>query len=152
VGWRNCLGWFPARWRMGRFPVQAARNREIEGPSQQCSSQIPLRCLPGKNPRNTGFRPTSGRMCSDQAFRNCLVSPTLAGGILVPDLGFFNGAPGRLLKLRSCATGFASVNSSLNTMRNLHWQSQWHTLSREFLIAGHFPGAAYWSNNSQDLA
>ena len=114
AGWRNCRGLFPARLWMGRFQVKATRNREIEGPSQQCPSQIPLRCLPGRNPRNTGILPACGRMCSGRAFGEFPGYRRWPPGILVADLAFFNGLPGRLLKLRSCATGFASVNASFD--------------------------------------
>lgn len=46
AGWQSCRESSPAKWMMGRFQERAARTREFEGPSQQCSSQIPLRCLP----------------------------------------------------------------------------------------------------------
>ena len=154
AGWRNCRGLFPARLWMGRFQVKATRNWEIEGPSQQCSSQIPLRCLPGRNPRNTGFRPTSGRICSNHAFRVCLASSTLADGILVPCLAFFNGLPFREKKLRLCATGSASVHACSRTMENRHWQSQWHIVFDASLIsideASSLIGAFSRANNSQD--
>lgn len=50
VFWQSCRELCPGQLTKGCFRERAARNREFEGPSQQCSSQIPLRCVSRRFP------------------------------------------------------------------------------------------------------
>jgi hypothetical protein len=85
---------------MGRFRVKVARTREFEGPSQQCSSQIPLRCLSEEtheiqvSVRLPGEYVQVGRSAAFLIYQRWLP------GIMVTDLAFFNGLPSRTKKLR----------------------------------------------------
>ena len=98
---QNCQESFPERLTKGCFQARAARTQEFEVPSQQYSSQIPLRCLPDRNPRNTSFLPASGRKCFDWASGEVLESRSQLVGILVRRPCFFKSVYLRTGKHRS---------------------------------------------------